>query len=65
MCCATCTPTVPYSSIGDTQLHGLDMMADIFNNALVGVGVLEPQPMHHKTVPNAQHPTQEPITMWM
>ena len=44
-------PAGPYSSIGDAQLHALNMLADIFNNALLGVGVTETKPMHTKVVP--------------
>ena len=37
-------PAGPYSSIGDAQLHAFDMLADIFNSTLLGVGATEMKP---------------------
>ena len=56
-------PAVPYTSIGDAQLHALNM-ADIFNSTFLGVGAADKQTAAGKTIPLLlHHPMAEPIAI--
>ena len=45
----------PSNSIGDAQLHALNVLADISHDALPGVGVTEPKPTQSKAVSMLTH----------